>query len=289
VLSRWLEYLFIGATRDKPDQRYQFPKSYLSRAKQFEGDWVVYREPVKAGNKGFYAIALVEKIVPDPTKAEHFLALIKPGSYLDFPYLVPHRLNGQLVESDLRTSMASVRTLSPRDFAKIVGLGLGDHDDILPRTDQLSGSFLAEDRSAFAFDEEQERRQVLTNRTVRDAAFRKVVIEAYECRCAFSGLKIINGGGRAEVEAAHIKPVSANGPDSVNNGLALSGTLHWMFDRGLLTLDNDFSIKISRHVNDFDSAERLLLPNLRAIVPSDPYLHPRADFIAWHQEHVFKH
>ncbi|MGH6673150.1 MAG: HNH endonuclease [Xanthobacteraceae bacterium] len=43
-----------------------------------------------------------------------------------------------------------------------------------------------------------------------------------------TGLQIINGGGRAEVQAAHIRPVAAGGFDSVRNGLALSGTIHWI-------------------------------------------------------------
>ena len=43
-----------------------------------------------------------------------------------------------------------------------------------------------------------------------------------------------NGGGRAEAQAAHIQPVAENGPDSLRNGVALSSTFHWMFDRGLI-------------------------------------------------------
>ncbi len=47
---------------------------------------------------------------------------------------------------------------------------------------------------------------------------------AYDNTCAISGLRIINGGGRAEAQAAHIRPVHANGPDSLRNGVALSST-----------------------------------------------------------------
>ena len=60
-----------------------------------------------------------------------------------------------------------------------------------------------------------------------------------------TGLRIINGGGRSEVQAAHIRPVASSGPDSVRNGLALSGTAHWMFDRGLLSIGDDYSILIA--------------------------------------------
>lgn len=279
---------------DKPDERYQFPKSYLSRASQIVGDWVVYYEPVKPAGRGFYAVAFVEKIIPDPSRADHYLALIRPGEYVDFPNPVPHRINGELVEADLRNAQAAVRTLSPSDFVRIVNLGLGKDDAaLLPRVDQPLGSTVAEDRTPFNLDppadDELERRRVLTNRTVRDAAFRTAVIKAYEKRCAFSGLQFINGGGRAEVEAAHIKSVSAKGPDSVNNGLALSGTVHWMFDRGLLSLDDNWSILVSRHVNDAESVERLLQPSKQATLPTDPTLHPRPDYLAWHREHVFKH
>lgn len=273
---------------DKPDERYQFPKRYLKAATQIAGDWVVYREPVKAGDKGFYAVAFVDKIVPDPTKQDHYLALIKPGSYLDFPYPVPHRLNGSLVESGLRNPQFAVRTLSSQDFVRILNLGLADDQHALPRVDFLTSSSVAEERLPYIIDDELERRKVLTSRTARDAAFRATVIRAYGKRCAFTGLQFINGGGRAEVEAAHIKPVSAKGPDSVNNGLALSGTIHWMFDRGLLTLGDDCSICISRHVNDVESIERLLRPDRQAILPADPALAPRRDFLDWHRTNVFK-
>lgn len=273
---------------DKPDERYQFPKQYLKAASQIVGDWVVYREPVKAGGKGFYAVAFVDGVIRDPTRAGHYLALIQPGSYLDFPYPVPHRLDGELVESDLRNAQLAVRTLSPNNFVRIINLGLGEDDPILPRVDSSVSSGFAEERMPFLFDDQQARRKVLTSRTVRDAAFRTAVVTAYDRRCAFTGLQFINGGGRAEVEAAHIKPVSANGPDSVSNGLALSGTIHWMFDRGMLTLDDNLSIQVSHHVNNIDAVDRLLRPDRQACLPVDKALWPRADFLAWHRENVFK-
>jgi putative restriction endonuclease len=42
-----------------------------------------------------------------------------------------------------------------------------------------------------------EREKALVSRTVRDRQFRKRVIEAYDCRCALTGMRLINGGGRA--------------------------------------------------------------------------------------------
>ena len=53
---------------DSPATQYQFPRQYLERASATVGDWIVYYEPVKVrGSKGYYAIARVSQIVPDPS------------------------------------------------------------------------------------------------------------------------------------------------------------------------------------------------------------------------------
>jgi putative restriction endonuclease len=66
------------------------------------------------------------------------------------------------------------------------------------------------------FEEEflYERRIVerLTARPFRDAAFAVSVKSAYDATCAITGLKIINGAGRSEAQAAHIQPVADRGP-----------------------------------------------------------------------------
>jgi putative restriction endonuclease len=128
-----------------------------------------------------------------------------------------------------------------------------------------------------------------TSRLVRDRVFRRVVLDAYDCRCAVTGHRFINGGGRAEVQAAHIKSVEHCGPDIVTNGVALSGTAHWMFDRGLIGLSEDFDVLVSRHVNDADSVWNLVRPERRALVPTDPARRPHPAYLAWHREHCFKY
>ena len=65
---------------DIPAERYQFPAMYLTRAEPCIGDWIVYLEPRKVRNsRGYFAVAKVEKIIPDPTAPGIFLALIEPG------------------------------------------------------------------------------------------------------------------------------------------------------------------------------------------------------------------
>jgi putative restriction endonuclease len=195
-----------------------------------------------------------------------------------------------LVESGLSNAQAAVRPLSHADFAAIINRGLGDDEAALPRFDLPSPveGHLRETPAAFVFEQPRVRIESLVSRPFRDRAFRSAVIGAYGARCAVTGLRFINGGGRAEVEAAHIRPVEHSGPDSVNNGIALSGTAHWMFDRGLICLSDDLEINVSRHVNDVESIGRLLQQSRRAFAPDDPSLRPHPRFLAWHREHVFK-
>ena len=87
--------------------------------------------------------------------------------------------------------------------------------------------------------------QVVT-RPFRDAAFSGAIKAAYNDTCAFTGLKIINGGSRSEVQAAHVRPVASAGPDLLRNGIALCGTFHWMFDRGLVSIADDHQLLLAK-------------------------------------------
>ncbi|WP_114227684.1 MULTISPECIES: HNH endonuclease [Sphingomonas] len=290
-------FLFREDSRyeDRPWEVYQFPEPYLSRASQMVGDWVLFMEPVKAGRKGYHAVGKVERIVPDPSASAMYLAMIEPGSYLPFDHDVPFQSGGAYPERSVLNeagrvsgrAQSAVRPIPDSDFNRIISIGLATHDELLPRTDAtLSVNGVAEEQAPFVF--EQDRTQMLTLRTVRDRVFRSKVIRAYDRRCAFTGFQFINGGGRAEVEAAHIKSVEAKGPDVVQNGLALSGTVHWMFDRGLLSLADDRSVLLSNQINDVDGVRKILLPDGRARFPEQRREWPDPAFIKWHREQCFK-
>ncbi|MRG73493.1 restriction endonuclease [Alphaproteobacteria bacterium HT1-32] len=283
---------------DSPSEQYQFPRQYLDRAKTSEGDWIVYLEPTKMrGTRGYFGIARVSSIIPDPKTPGMYLALIESGSYLDFPSPVPFNDSdgpidrGLLNENGILSgrAQAAVRPINPVDFLRIIEIGLSDSNPLLPRQDSAEAILQLDDEQApFTFGEDRERVQQLTRRVMRDKAFRRVVLRAYNERCAITGLKLINGGGRAEVEAAHIQPVKNNGPDIVRNGLALSGTAHWMFDLGLISLSDEFEILISRQVNDLESVKSFINENGKASLPERIMDRPHPQFLQWHREHCFK-
>ena len=159
---------------------------------------------------------------------------------------------------------------------------------MLPRVDDAEALDRVHDLQA-PFHVERPIIERLIAKPERKAFFRRAVLQAYDETCAVTGWKLINGGGRAEAEAAHIKPVEHGGPDSIQNGIALSGTAHWMFDRGLIGFDDDLGILVSRQVNDRSSVEAMINKTGRALAPERPSLRPHPAFLAWHREHCFKH
>jgi len=291
---------------DLPEVRYHFPRTYLNQVRKAVGDWIVYYEPRRSsgdissrgGRQSYFAVARIMGVDPDPERSDHFYARVT--DYLEFDRPVPfkegeHYYESGLQRADGQTSKGAfgraVRSIQDREFELIIAAGLAQHvgDPVRP-SDQPPlplAPGLAEEQSAF--EGPQPVRALIETtltRPFRDEAFRRQVCAAYENRCAMSGLRLINGGGRAEVQAAHIRPVASDGPDSVRNGLALSGTLHWMFDRGLASLADDFRILRAHGLpNDVG---RLILPDARAILPTDSLFRPHPAFLRFHRETVFK-
>lgn len=287
---------------DSPAEQYQFPSQYLGRVQACIGDWIVYYEPRKvAETRGYFAVAKVAQVIPDPKALGMYIAMIEPGSYLDFINPVPFSNAEGVVERGVLNeegrisgrAQSAVRSISPTDFTRIVSLGLDEKEPELPRVGDPeavspASGFADADQAPFLFEQERNRIIQFMSRIVRNRLFRRLVLHAYDKRCAITGLKLINGGGRAEVDAAHIRPVEANGPDILTNGIALSGTAHWMFDRGLITLSDDLEILISRQANDPESIRSLANKTGRALVPHRAHERPHPHFLRWHRENCFK-
>jgi putative restriction endonuclease len=182
----------------------------------------------------------------------------------------------------------SVRTISELEFGNIVRAGLKE------TLDPANANWLELDAGhvdpttlslVIAPAEEQERKvvQILMNRKVRDANFRRHVCDTYGNTCAVTKLRIINGGGRAEVQAAHIWPVETGGPDVVQNGISLSATAHWLFDRHLISITDDYGLLISH--NRVPSELRPLFQNQleRIHLPRDKSLWPHIPYVQKHR------
>lgn len=137
--------------------------------------------------KGYYAGAKVERVTSDPSPPGMFLALIEPGSYLNFATPVPFSDKSGPLERGIvnegghisRRPQAAVRGLSPTDFSRVVAAGLADENQLLPRTDlAVVDPVVRETRASFIFDEARERVAVVVSHVVRDRVFLRIVLRA---------------------------------------------------------------------------------------------------------------
>lgn len=125
----------------------------------------------------------------------------------------------------------------------------------------------------------------------RDPKFRERVLRAYEYRCCVCGYDLRLGQQTIGLEAAHIKWFQAGGPDVEQNGLSLCTLHHKIFDLGAFTVQpNDFRVVFSQHVSGHDATGQALLSRQgsRILQPQSNQYLPDADYLAWHQEQVFK-
>jgi putative restriction endonuclease len=177
-----------------------------------------------------------------------------------------------------------VRLLTDSEYEAIVGAGFAEILIPNPMEQPLPPMELAEEAATF----HRPIVERLVNEPFRSAAFTQYVRAAYDSTCAATGLKLINGEGRCEIEAAHIRPVGAghNGPDSVRNGLALSRTVHWLFDRGLISLENDGKILFAskRHFAEIERIRSILNQDGYMHLPDSPNQRPHPQFLKYHRD-----
>lgn len=131
-----------------------------------------------------------------------------------------------------------------------------------------------------------ETRQVLTTQRIKQYFFRRAVLSSYRERCCMSGLS-----EPRLLVASHIVPWSKDKANRLNpsNGLCLSAIHDRAFDKGLITLTDDFKIVVSEELirkNETFIMEVLLPLNGRTIEQPERFA-PQAEFIAWHRKELF--
>jgi len=291
-----------SAYDDQIERHYHFPATYLRQAQAAIGDFILYYEPRRTtgphsatGRQAYFAMARLTAIEADPHSPDHYYARI--SGFMEFDRAVPFKENGHYYESMLKKEDGStnkgafgrsVRNIPLNEFAAIVQAGFA--------TELEPWEAATPDEPMFDADLAEEAPpeyvpraivQHVINRKFRDARFRRHVRSAYDKTCAVTGLRLINGGGRPEVEAAHIRPVENDGPDTVRNGIALTGTAHWLFDRGLMSFSDDYDILLSPHGVP-DGLDKLIRPEKKLILPDNPAWRPHPIYLQWHRRERFK-
>jgi putative restriction endonuclease len=127
---------------------------------------------------------------------------------------------------------------------------------------------------------------VLIKPRLGQGAFRVLVADAYTRRCAVTGEKTL-----PVLEAAHIKAYSESGPHQTSNGLLLRSDIHKLFDKGYITVTEEYRVEVSSRIKtefengreyySYHGKELKILPACAADIPSGEYL-------GWHNENVYR-
>lgn len=116
-------------------------------------------------------------------------------------------------------------------------------------------------------------------------AFRLMVMDAYERRCAITGERTLPA-----LEAAHIRPFAEHQQHEVRNGILMRSDLHRLYDLGLVTVRPDFTFHVSRTI-ERDYANGKIYYALEGTTISTPAhvdAKPDPDALAWHAAQRFR-
>lgn len=116
-------------------------------------------------------------------------------------------------------------------------------------------------------------------------AFRLMVMDAYERRCAITGERTLPA-----LEAAHIRPFSEHQKHEVRNGILMRSDLHRLYDLGLVTVKPDFTFHVSRTIErDYANGKiYYALDGTTISTPAHVDAKPDIDALAWHAAHRFR-
>jgi len=140
----------------------------------------------------------------------------------------------------------------------------------------------------FDLPKEGKERETIVKVRVNQSFFRRAVLAAYDFKCCITGLEIPE-----LLNASHIIPWSKDEANRVNprNGLCLNAIHDRAFDRGLLTITPDFTIKISKSVtkgNVSNAVQDFLLRFEGSEIIKPTRFLPDIKFLKYHNKNVFQ-
>ncbi len=134
---------------------------------------------------------------------------------------------------------------------------------------------------------EEKIREIKTR--VNQVVFRQIVLANYGSTCVISGIKVPR-----LLVASHIIPWSSDASTRLDpeNGLCLSAIHDKAFDSGLIAIDTDYKVLISKEIADYRN-QPFFEPYFgrfehKRIAQAEKY-QPRKEFLEHHLQHVFKY
>ena len=162
---------------------------------------------------------------------------------------------------------------------------LSEGIELLTSTLNSSGGSQPVEYATIDILEGTERAIAATQRTNQNY-FRNCLLENYRKRCCITGLNIPD-----LLVASHIKPWKKSDPKTErlapSNGLLLNNLHDKAFDRGLITIDTDYKIVVSRKVKHSDASDELLWKYHGKKIELPVFMPPAKEFIEYRNDCIF--
>lgn len=124
---------------------------------------------------------------------------------------------------------------------------------------------------------------------VRGGVFKREIPKIYNYQCAISGMRIESLSNAQMVDACHIIPFAISKDDTISNGVSLSPNLHRAYDRGLITITEEYIVRISPTITEVDSPFSLKQFEGKQIsLPQQIHHFPSPQNLAWHRKETFR-
>jgi putative restriction endonuclease len=115
-------------------------------------------------------------------------------------------------------------------------------------------------------------------------AFRVVVTDAYQRRCAITGERTLPA-----LEAAHIRPFADGGSHEPSNGVLMRRDIHALFDSGYVTVTPELRFHVSRRIKEeFENGrDYYRMHGQQVAIPQSASWRPDSAALQWHNEARF--
>ena len=126
---------------------------------------------------------------------------------------------------------------------------------------------------------------------LRGNIFKRQVPIVYENTCAISGLQINATFNVSIIDACHIVPFSNSYDDTITNGISLTPTLHRAFDRGLISIDDNYCVLISDRFSESNDESCYSIKQFAGseiLMPKNEKYYPNSENLFWHRKNIFK-
>jgi putative restriction endonuclease len=159
--------------------------------------------------------------------------------------------------------------------------------------DQLETQMLNDNRAVYSsrikeLKESLPQEQFEEEIFVRGGIFKKEIPKIYNYHCAISGMRIESSTNAQLVDACHIVPFAISKDDTITNGISLSPNIHRAFDRGLITINSEYIIRVSPAIKENDSPFSLKqFDGKQIILPTNIHFYPSIENLDWHRKECF--